>query len=83
MDTEKLSRREDQVLHLLAWGHTNREIAERLGVSVKTIEAHRANGMRKRQLASRAALVRDAVESGWLTRDSLPASDARPSFFSK
>lgn len=83
MNTEKLSRREDQVLHLLAWGHTNREIADRLGVSVKTVEAHRANGMRKRQLSSRAALVRDAVESGWLTRDTLPASDAHSGVFDK
>ncbi len=67
-----LSPREITVMRLLAWGHTNKEIATRLGLSVKTIESHRSNGMRKLKLRDRAALVRYAVEKDWLTRTATP-----------
>ncbi len=42
-----LSDREEEVLRLIAWGHINKEVAARLNVSVKTIEVHKANAMRK------------------------------------
>lgn len=64
-----LSRREGTVLRLIAWGYTNKEIAQRLQISVKTVEAHKANGMRKLRLAGRSALVRYAVSSGWFAED--------------
>ena len=73
-----LSQREFEVLHLLAWGHTNKEIAEHLGVSAKTIEAHRANGLRKLGMKRRAELVRHAVRHGWLRDESAPAGPLRP-----
>lgn len=67
-----LSPRETTVLHHVAWGYTNKEIASLLGVSVKTVEAHKANGMRKLKVATRAAVVRYAVASGWLAQEAVP-----------
>ena len=63
-----LSPRERQVLALLAHGHTNREIAARLSLSVKTIETHRARLSDKLGLHNRADLVRLALELGLLKR---------------
>jgi DNA-binding CsgD family transcriptional regulator len=54
---ELLTAREREVLQLLAHGHTNREVADRLHISVRTAEWHRASLRRKLDLASRAALV--------------------------
>ena len=59
-----LTRREREVVQLLAEGHNNREVAERLGRSVKTIETHRARIMRKVGASSLAELVRYAVREG-------------------
>lgn len=61
-----LSERERAVLKLVALGHTNQEIAEQLALSIKTVESYRARGMEKLGLASRAALVRYAIQEGWL-----------------
>lgn len=63
---EPLTQREREVLRLLAQGHTNRQAADLLGVSVRTVESHRANLTSKLGLASRAELVRYAKERGWL-----------------
>ena len=60
-DASPLSEREGEVLRLLALGHTNQEIAERLFISVRTAETHRAHIMRKLRLGSRAELVRYAL----------------------
>jgi DNA-binding NarL/FixJ family response regulator len=60
-DVGRLSPREREIAQLLAEGSTNKEIAGKLGVSVKTIDAHRANIMRKLNLRSVADLVRYAV----------------------
>ena len=73
MESIPLSGRESTVLRYLAWGYTNKEIANVLGLSVKTIEAHKANGMRKLRTRSRADLVRHAVFEGWLTPDAMPS----------
>jgi len=61
-----LSQREKQVLRLVALGHTNRQIADQLFLSVKTIEAYRARLMQKLHLKSRSALVRYALRKGLL-----------------
>jgi DNA-binding NarL/FixJ family response regulator len=61
-----LSERESEVLRLIALGYSNKEIAARLELSVKTIEVHKANAMRKLDLNSRIDLVRYAVFQGWL-----------------
>jgi len=63
-----LSPRERQVLELLAHGHTNREVADRLSLSVKTVETHRARLSDKLGLHSRADLVRLAIDLGLLGR---------------
>lgn len=59
----RLTAREREVVQLLAEAHTSKEIAVRLGVSVKTIDAHRANVMRRLNLHSIAELVRYAVRN--------------------
>jgi DNA-binding NarL/FixJ family response regulator len=56
-------------LRLIAWGYTNKEIANRLSLSVKTVEAHKANGMKKLKFTSRVQLVHHAVREAWLTQD--------------
>ena len=61
-----LSPREEQVLRLVALGHSNKEIAANLDVSVKTIEAHKANAAQKLGLSTRADVVRYAHMRGWL-----------------
>lgn len=61
-----LSEREAEVLRRIAAGYSNKEIAVRLDLSVKTIEAHKANAMRKLNLAGRADIVKFAILQGWL-----------------
>ncbi|MFL5982227.1 MAG: response regulator [Gaiellaceae bacterium] len=65
-EADPLSDREREVLRLLALGHTNQEIAERLYISVRTAESHRAHIMQKLRLATRAELVRYALAQGLL-----------------
>jgi DNA-binding NarL/FixJ family response regulator len=61
-----LSEREAEVLRLIASGYSNKEIAGRLSLSVKTVEAHKANAMRKLGLRGRIDIVKYAVLQGWL-----------------
>jgi DNA-binding NarL/FixJ family response regulator len=61
---DPLSERERDVVHLLALGHTNQEIAEKLFISVRTVDTHRAHIMRKLQLETRAELVMFALSNG-------------------
>lgn len=61
-----LSERETEVLRMIASGYSNKEIAARLDLSVKTVEAHKANAMRKLGLAGRIDIVKYAVLQGWL-----------------
>ena len=67
---DELTAREREVLRLLALGHTNQEIAERLVVSVRTVESHRAHVMTKLRVTTRAGLVREALRAGLLVEDS-------------
>jgi DNA-binding NarL/FixJ family response regulator len=61
-EIEKLSGREIQVLQLIAEGHTNNSIARELGITVKTVEKHRANLMAKLNVHDLAGVVRTAVK---------------------
>jgi two-component system response regulator NreC len=63
---DPLSDREHEVLGLLALGHTNQEIAGKLFISVRTVEAHRTHIMQKLRLSTRAELVRYALDEGLL-----------------
>jgi len=62
-----LSQRERQIVNLVALGFTNAEVADRLGIHQKTVEAHRYRIMAKMHLGSRADLVRFALEQGLLS----------------
>jgi DNA-binding NarL/FixJ family response regulator len=65
---ETLSPREREVLKLIAEGYKNKEIAEDLCISLKTVEKHRANLMKKLDLHNAAALTVYAVERGLVNR---------------
>ncbi|MGD1974872.1 MAG: response regulator transcription factor [Desulfobacterales bacterium] len=65
---QKLSQREREVLKLIAEGYKNKEIAEDLCISLKTVEKHRANLMKKLDLHNAAALTVYAVEKGLVSR---------------
>jgi DNA-binding NarL/FixJ family response regulator len=61
-----ISDRESEVLRLIAAGYSNKEIAARLELSVKTVEAHKANAMRKLGLTGRIDIVKYAILQGWM-----------------
>jgi two-component system response regulator NreC len=62
----RLTDRETEVLRMIARGYSNKEIASQLDLSVKTIEVHKANGMRKLGLRGRIDIVRFAIIQGWM-----------------
>jgi two-component system response regulator NreC len=62
----RLSKREEEVLRLIAMGHTNQQIADKLFLSVKTVETYKARLMEKLELRGRAELVRYAIQQGLL-----------------
>ena len=67
-DTEgkALTPREEEVMRLIARGHSNKEIAGQLSVSVKTVETHKARAIDKLGLHNRAGIVRYAMQQGWM-----------------
>ena len=65
---QKLSQREREVLKLIAEGYKNKEIAEDLCISLKTVEKHRANLMKKLDLHNAAGLTVYAVDKGIVSR---------------
>lgn len=64
LPADSLTRRERQVLHLIAEGNTTKEIAHQLNISFKTAESHRSRLMRKLDLHDIAGLVRYAIQKG-------------------
>jgi two-component system, NarL family, invasion response regulator UvrY len=62
-----LTRREQQVMEMLARGMTNREIGDDLGISIKTVDTHRAHTLKKLELRNNAELTRFAVKHGYVT----------------
>jgi DNA-binding NarL/FixJ family response regulator len=67
-----LAERETQVLRLIAWGQSNKEIAAQLGLSVKTVESYKATALDKLQLRSRTDILRYALANNWLNEDCEP-----------
>jgi len=63
---ESLTSREQEILELIWAGFKNKEIGQRLKISVKTVEAHKANAMRKLGLTGRIDIVKYAILQGWL-----------------
>ena len=66
LQTSPLSGREREVLQLIAEGETMKEIASRLGISVKTVETHRMRLMGKLDIHETAGLVRYAIRQGMI-----------------
>jgi two-component system response regulator NreC len=64
--SDGLTEREKEVLRLVAWGHSNKEIGAQLNVSVKTVETHKSHAMEKLGLRHRTDVVRFALLRGWL-----------------
>ena len=62
----ELSERECQVLRLIAWGYSNKEIGWKLNISVKTVDTYKLRLMEKLDLRSRTDIVRYALRQGWL-----------------
>ena len=66
---ETLTKREREILKLIGEGHRNKEIADDLHISVKTVEKHRANLMEKLNLHNVQALTAFAIEKGLVSRE--------------
>lgn len=62
----ELTDRETEVLRLISLGYSNKEIAGSLDLSVKTVEVHKANAMRKLGISGRIAIVKYAILQGWM-----------------
>jgi DNA-binding NarL/FixJ family response regulator len=65
-DGDNVSTRELEVLRLVAWGYSIKEIAAHIDLSVKTIEAAKSSAMKKLQMKNRIDVVRYAIHKGWL-----------------
>lgn len=63
---QDLSERETAVVQLIALGYSNKEVAAKLDISVKTVDTYKTRALEKLGLDGRAALVRYALERGWL-----------------
>jgi DNA-binding NarL/FixJ family response regulator len=61
---ESLTSREQEILELIWAGFKNKEVGERLKISVKTVEAHRANMMKKMRVSNTAQLLKTAIQDG-------------------
>jgi DNA-binding NarL/FixJ family response regulator len=61
---ESLTTREREIINLIWAGFRNREIGQRLKISVKTVEAHRANMMKKMRVSNTAQLLKTAIQDG-------------------
>jgi DNA-binding NarL/FixJ family response regulator len=77
-DAFDLTERERMILRLVALGYTNLEVADRLSLSVRTIEAQRAGLQRKLKAGSRVELVRAALARGLIDRDDGMAPQSGP-----
>jgi DNA-binding NarL/FixJ family response regulator len=66
IQTADLSDREREVLTMLAWGYSNKEIAAQLDLSVKTVETYKVRTGEKLGLRSRTEMVQYALRQGWL-----------------
>lgn len=63
---QSLTEREREVFRHIALGYSNNEIAEKMSISVKTVEAHKANSLKKLNMHSRRDIIRYAILQGWM-----------------
>ncbi len=71
-DAFSLTTRQKEILKLVALGHTNREIGEQLDISVRTVEVHRFNLMRRLRVRNVAQLLRQGLLLRLIPRSSAP-----------
>ena len=71
-----LTSRQKEILRLVAQGHTNREIGEQLNISVRTVEVHRFNLMRRLRVRNVAQLLRQALLLRLIPKNAVPTSKA-------
>jgi DNA-binding CsgD family transcriptional regulator len=64
-----ITPRQREILKMVALGHTNREIAESLAISIRTVEVHRFNLMRRLKVRNVAQLLRQALQQGFLAKN--------------
>ena len=74
--SQVLSEREGDVVRYVARGHTNKEIAVMLGVSIKTVETYKARSMAKLKAKNRSDLVKYALWKGWLATEGAPTEQS-------
>ena len=67
--TDGLTPRQKEILKLVSQGNTNRDIARRLEISVRTVEVHRFNLMRRLKVRNVAQLLRQALQQGFLPKN--------------
>jgi DNA-binding CsgD family transcriptional regulator len=68
----KITRREQEILNLVAEGRTSKSMAQLLGLSARTIERHRANLLKKFSLKNSASLIQTAMRQGLLCKERPP-----------
>ena len=71
-----LTTRQKEILRLVGQGYTNREIGEQLNISVRTVEVHRFNLMRRLRVRNVAQLLRQAMLLRLIPKNTVPASKA-------
>ena len=71
-----LTARQKEILCLVAQGHTNREIGEQLNISVRTVEVHRFNLMRRLRVRNVAQLLRQAMTLRLIPKNTIPTGKA-------
>ena len=64
-----LTGRESEILRHIALGYSNKEISEKMDISVKTVEAHKANALKKLNISSRREIISYAILQGWMQED--------------
>jgi DNA-binding NarL/FixJ family response regulator len=72
----ELTMREEEVLRLIALGYSNKEIAYRVNVSIKSVETYKARATEKLDLHSRAQIVQFAVTHGWMQASNVDVAQA-------
>ncbi len=75
-ETLSLTARQKEILRLVAQGHTNREIGEQLDISVRTVEVHRFNLMRRLHVRNVAQLLRQGMRLRLIPKSTVPTSKA-------
>ncbi len=65
----QLTGRESETIRYIALGYSNKEIAEQFTISVKTVEAHKTNALKKLNMATRRDIINYAILQGWMQED--------------